>query len=155
LDYVIAEFEQFNVLPERICFEITETAAITNLSAATRFISVLRNRGCRFALDDFGSGLSSFGYLKNLQVNYLKIDGHFVKHMIDDPINQSIVEAINQIGHAMGILTIAEFVENDQILAKLKEIGVDYAQGFGISKPKPLSDYSVTADHGSINISAG
>ena len=143
LDYVVSELAQSDVSPELICFEITETAAITNLISATQFISKLRSMGCRFALDDFGSGLSSFGYLKNLQVDYLKIDGHFVKNILEDPVNRSIVEAINQIGHVMGILTIAEFVENEQILATIKEIGVDYVQGFGIDKPKPLQNKGI------------
>jgi diguanylate cyclase (GGDEF)-like protein len=139
LEFVTDILAQPGVDPALINFEITETAAITNLVAATRFISALRALGCRFSLDDFGSGLSSFNYLKNLKVDHLKIDGHFVKNLVDDPISYSMVEAINQIGHVMGIKTIAEFVENDAILRKLEEIGVDYAQGYGIGRPVPLS----------------
>ena len=126
--------------PSKICFEITETAAITNLSVAIEFINKLKEVGFRFALDDFGSGLSSFGYLKNLPVDYLKIDGMFVKDMANDVIDLEMVKSINNIGHVMGMKTIAEFVENDEILNKLEVIGVDYAQGYGVGKPLPLSE---------------
>lgn len=122
----------------KICFEITESSAIANLLGATRAIRDLKAWGCRFALDDFGSGLSSFAYLKNLDVDYLKIDGMFVKDIVDDPIDLAMVRSINDIGHVMGKKTVAEFVENDAILMLLREIGVDYAQGFGIGRPKPM-----------------
>ena len=105
-----------------------------------KFISTLNGFGCRFALDDFGSGLSSFGYLKNLSVDYLKIDGMFVKDIVDDPIDHAMVKSINEIGHVMGMQTIAEFVENDVIKGMLKEIGVDYVQGYGIGKPQSLNE---------------
>ena len=124
--------------PEKICFEITETAAIENLDAAVSFINSLKKLGCKFSLDDFGSGLSSFAYLKNLPVDYLKIDGSFVKHMDTDAVDCAMVSSIHQLGSLIGMKTIAEFVENDAILKKLEEIGVDYAQGYGISKPVPL-----------------
>jgi EAL domain-containing protein (putative c-di-GMP-specific phosphodiesterase class I) len=126
-----------------VCFEITETAAIANLDHAIRFINELRQLGCLFALDDFGSGLSSFSYLRNLPVNYLKIDGSFVRGLDTDPVNAAMVSAIVQMGKVMNIETIAEFVENDAILQLLKEIGVDYAQGYGIARPGPL-DAGVT-----------
>jgi diguanylate cyclase (GGDEF)-like protein/PAS domain S-box-containing protein len=138
LEFVIEQLQQSGVTPGRVCFEITETAAIANLTHALHFITALREIGCHFALDDFGSGLSSFAYLKGLPVDYLKIDGGFVRDMLDDPINSAIVNAINQIGHVMGIQTIAEFVENDSTLTKLRELGVDYAQGYGIARPEPL-----------------
>ncbi|RKZ36444.1 MAG: diguanylate cyclase, partial [Gammaproteobacteria bacterium] len=121
-----------------ICFEITETAAIANLASATNFIHCLRERGCRFSLDDFGTGLSSFAYLKNLPVDFLKIDGGFVKSISYDAIDLAMVRSINDIGHTMGKKTIAEFVEDDLILERLREIGVDYAQGYGVGRPGPL-----------------
>jgi len=138
LQFVIASLDGTNVPAEKLCFEITETAAITNLVSATRFITALKGWGCHFALDDFGSGLSSFAYLKQLAVDFLKIDGVFVKDVVDDPINLAMVKSINDIGKVMGKRTIAEFVENDGILEKLREVGVDYAQGYRVGRPKPL-----------------
>lgn len=137
---LIALIRESNIDASKICFEVTETAAISNLLAANTFIAALKELGCRFALDDFGSGLSSFGYLKNLPVDYLKIDGMFVKDMVDDPIDKAMVKSINDIGHVMGMKTIAEFVENDAITGQLSGIGVDYAQGYGIGKPEPFND---------------
>ena len=129
------------VIPrEKICFEVTETAAITHLNGAIRFIKALKKEGFRFALDDFGSGLSSFGYLKNMPVDYLKIDGMFVKHMDRDEVDRATVQAINEIGHAMGKKTIAEYVENEEILEYLRELGVDFAQGYLFAAPKPLDE---------------
>jgi len=122
----------------QICFEITETAAVTNLTAAHALISELKAMGCQFALDDFGSGLSSFGYLKNFPVDYLKIDGAFVKDLIDDPIDAAMVKSINEIGQIMGKKTVAEFVENQAIADVLTKLGVDYAQGYHFSVPSPL-----------------
>lgn len=139
LEFVIQLFESTRIPPESVCFEVTETAAIANLSRATRFISVLRGMGCSFALDDFGAGLSSFGYLKNLPVDYLKIDGSFVKDMVVDRVDRAMVESINQIGHVLGLKTIAEFAENDDVIRALEEVGVDYAQGHGIALPQPLT----------------
>ena len=124
----------------KICFEITETVAISNFSAALTFIDILKLVGCRFALDDFGSGLSSFGYLKKLPVDYLKIDGVFVKDIVEDPIDRAMVKSINDVGQVMGMQTIAEFVETDEIKSILEEIGVNYAQGYGIEKPRPLDE---------------
>ncbi len=140
LEFIIEQLDNSKINGEKICFEITETAAISNLSTAIKFISTLIGQGCRFALDDFGSGLSSFAYLKNLPVDYLKIDGMFVKDIVDDPIDHAMVKSINEIGHVMGMKTIAEFVENDVIKGMLKEIGVNYVQGYGIGKPQPFEE---------------
>lgn len=139
LNMVIDVLCSTDVPAEKICFEITETAMIANLSQATMFIKALRRMSCKFALDDFGSGLSSFAYLKNLQVDYLKIDGMFVRDILDDPIEYGMVRSINEMGQIMGKKTIAEFVENEQIYEKIKEIGVDYAQGYGVGELKPLA----------------
>ncbi|MBE9037618.1 PAS domain S-box protein [aff. Roholtiella sp. LEGE 12411] len=138
IEFLYEQFALHQIPPQTICFEITETVAITNLSKASQFIGELRNIGCRFALDDFGSGMSSFAYLKNLPVDFLKIDGSFIKHILDSSIDLAVVEAINQVGQALGIQTIAEFVENDAILEKIKALGVNYAQGYGIAKPCPF-----------------
>lgn len=140
LKFVVDAFDKTGILPEQVCFEITETTAMLNLTRATRFISVLKGMGCRFSLDDFGTGLSSFGYLKALKVDFLKIDGSFVRHVASDSVNRAVVEAANRIGHAMGIQTVAEFVENDEILQLLRDIGVDFAQGYGVAKPQPMED---------------
>ncbi len=139
LEFVIDRLHHSQVPPERLCFEITETAAITHLERAIHFMTRLRELGCRFALDDFGSGLSSFAYLKRLPVDYLKIDGSFVKGMLEDPIDEAMVTSINQLGHVLGIRTIAEFVETEAVMARLEALGVDYAQGYGIAKPRPLT----------------
>jgi diguanylate cyclase (GGDEF)-like protein/PAS domain S-box-containing protein len=136
-NFLIEQIAQSQVPPQKICFEITETTAIANLKRAANLIQSLKQLGCRFALDDFGSGMSSLAYLKNLPVNYLKIDGSFVKNIANDPIDCVMVESLNQISHVMGIQTIAEFVEDRATLLKLQEIGVDYAQGYGIGKPCP------------------
>jgi diguanylate cyclase (GGDEF)-like protein/PAS domain S-box-containing protein len=138
LQFVLQAIESRKIDATRICFEITETAAIQNLSRAHRFIAQLRECGCFFALDDFGSGLSSFAYLKTLPVDFLKIDGFFVRDMCEDQINFELVKSINEIGHVMGKRTIAEFVENDATLDALRDIGIDYAQGYGINIPTPV-----------------
>jgi diguanylate cyclase (GGDEF)-like protein/PAS domain S-box-containing protein len=140
LNFITKTFERYSIPTAKICFEITETAAIGNLNNATDFIQHLRRMGCSFSLDDFGSGLSSFAYLKNLPVDYLKIDGLFVKDILDDQVDLAMVKSINEVGHVMGKKTIAEFVENEQIFDLLNELGVDYAQGYGIAKPVPLDE---------------
>ncbi len=141
-NYIKTCLHKHSIKPELICFEITETAAITNICKSRKLIFELREIGCQFSLDDFGSGLSSFEYLKTLPVDYLKIDGSFVRDMADNKTDHAMVAAINEIGHVMGISTIAEFVENDRIIHKLRQIGVDYVQGFGIHRPCLLQDIS-------------
>ena len=136
LAFLHEQFDCYGVSPKLICFEITETSAIANLGNAIRFINDLKTLGCQFSLDDFCAGMSSFAYLKHLPVDYLKIDGSFVKDMLDDPINRAMVEVINHIGHVMGKRTIAEFVESTQIEQALIEIGVDYAQGYIVQRPQ-------------------
>jgi diguanylate cyclase (GGDEF)-like protein/PAS domain S-box-containing protein len=133
-------FRDYNVPPQTICFEITETAAIANFNQTIRFIDEMKDIGCRFSLDDFGSGLSSFKYLKHLPVDYLKIDGSFVKHIMTNSFDAAIVSSINEIGHLIGIKTVAEFVETKEIFDKLQEIGVDSVQGYWISMPKPIEE---------------
>lgn len=137
-DMVSAELESGTIRAEQLCFEITETAAITNLSAASDFIRRLRGLGCRFALDDFGSGVSSFGYLKSLEVDFIKIDGMFVRGVTTDKTDRAIVKSINDIGHQTGKQTIAEFVESTAVARTLWRLGVDYIQGYGIGRPMPL-----------------
>ncbi len=138
LGHVISLLEGSNLPPGSVLFEITETAAINNLGEALTFMRALKAYGCSFALDDFGSGVSSFAHLKALPVDYLKIDGMFVRDIAVDPIDEAMVRSINEIGHVMGLHTIAEFVENDAILERLRVIGVDLVQGYGIGRPEPL-----------------
>jgi diguanylate cyclase (GGDEF)-like protein/PAS domain S-box-containing protein len=123
-----------------VCFEVTETAAIRNLEKAADMMTAIKQFGCRFALDDFGSGISSFSYLKHLPLDYLKIDGSFVTNMLQDPVDCALVAAINEVGHVLNITTIAECAENENIVAELKRLGVDYAQGFALGRPVPLSE---------------
>ncbi|WP_404788051.1 EAL domain-containing protein [Altericista sp. CCNU0014] len=139
INFVYEQFALHSIPTHLICFEITETMAIVNLTKASQFIRELQAMGCRFALDDFGSGMSSFGYLKNLPVNYLKIDGSFIRNIVTDPVDAAMVKAMTQIGQVMGMKIVAEFVENDAILDCIKELGIDYAQGYGIAAPRPLT----------------
>ena len=140
LAFIKADLIRNDVPPEIVCFEITETAAVSNLDMAIDFINDLRGLGCSFALDDFGTGLSSFAYLKNLPVDYLKIDGSFVRDVDTNPVNREMVRSIHQVGHVMGLETIAEFVENAAIIEVLADIGVDYAQGYGIAVPRDIGN---------------
>jgi len=140
LDYVIREIEETGVDPHRLCFELTETAAVSRLTDASRFVTRLTALGCQFALDDFGVGMSSFGYLKNFPVHFLKIDGSFVRSMRESQIDRGVVETINRIGHQLGLKTIAEHVESLDLLEPLKLMGVDWAQGHGIAPARSLDD---------------
>ena len=138
LPFIVSEIRRSGVSPSVICFEVTETATIANLSNALELIATLRELGCSFALDDFGSGLSSFAYLKTLPVNYLKIDGVFVRDMLEDPLDLAMVRSINEVGQTMGMRTVAEYVENDALRQALRELGVDYVQGYGVGRPESL-----------------
>lgn len=139
-DFLVAQAKHHGVPPRAICLEITETAAINQLAHTAAFIRALRDAGFRFALDHFGVGMSAFGYLKNLPVDYLKIDASFIKEINTDPVSLSMVSAINQIAHTMGLRTVAEYVDDPEILEMLRDIGIDYAQGYLVGKPQPLSE---------------
>ena len=148
LEFLINELQAYDLSPGAVCFEITETAAISNLPNVVHFMREFRARGCQFSLDDFGSGLSSFMYLKNLPVDYLKIDGQFIQNVTTDRVDRCMVEAITQIGHAMGLKTIAERVETAEVLACLADIGVEYAQGIYIASPESIESLSrITRTH--------
>ena len=149
LNFVLLQLATTKIQPSNLCFEITETAAISNLIKATTFIMTLKEKGCYFALDDFGSGLSSFAYLKNLPVDFIKIDGGFVKSMLTSSLDHALVNSVNQIGHVVGMQTIAEFVETREIEDRLFEIGIDFAQGYGIARPEPFNSMldKVVAKH--------
>jgi diguanylate cyclase (GGDEF)-like protein len=137
-DYVKEKLVEYSIPPELICFEVKETIALSQYGSAMDFIKNIRSSGCRIAIDDFGAGLSSFTYLKSVPVDYVKINGGFVGRVVDDPMDCAIVEAINQIGHIAGLQTIAELVESDSVMYKLKDIGVDYAQGNNLDMPHPI-----------------
>ena len=138
LNFAIDQLTENAEFATYLCFEITETAAISNLNSANHFIRTMRALGCRFSLDDFGSGLSSFAYLKNLPVDYVKIDGEFVRDIATDTLNLAVIKSINEIAHLLGKQTVAEYVENDEIKRLLVDVGVNYVQGYGIHKPQPI-----------------
>ena len=137
--FIQSKFSQYQIPPSSICFELTETYTMTNLAKAADFIRQVKQLGCLFALDDFGSGMSSLGYLKTLPVDYLKIDGCFIRNIVEDPISATMVEAIHRIAHVMGLQTVAEYVVNEQTLDVLQSLNIDYGQGYAIAKPYPLS----------------
>jgi diguanylate cyclase (GGDEF)-like protein/PAS domain S-box-containing protein len=139
LPFIIEQFQKSGLDASKICFEITETSAVASFSQANRFIRSLKELGCKFALDDFGTGMSSFNYLKQFPVDYLKIDGSFVRGILNDPIDREMVRSINEIGRLTGKQVIAEFAENPEIIEMLRQLGVDYAQGYGIAQPSRLS----------------
>ena len=152
--YIIDNIEKYRIAPDCICFEITETTAIHDTKSAQDIFSQLKSIGCKLSLDDFGTGLSSFSYLKNMPVDYLKIDGSFVRNILTDNVSHAMVASINQVGHVMELKTIAEFVENDELATRLKHIGVDYLQGYGIAKPVSMIDY-LSSMHSSPSACAG
>src|SRR5690606_8451885 len=135
-DFVLGQIELHGVAPERLCFEITETEAVRNLPRAVRLFERLRAVGCQVSLDDFGAGMSSFGYLKNLPVDVIKIDGSFVLDLESEPMSRSIVDAITEIGHQRGLDVVAEWVDSERIVEILRSLGVDYGQGYAIHRPE-------------------
>ena len=139
MDYILDLLAQYKVPTTKVCFEVTETATINNLAKAADFIREIKKIGCKCSLDDFGSGNASYQYLKHLPVDYLKIDGMFVKDMDENKDDYALVKSINDIAHLMGKKTIAEHVESDKLIELLRDIGVDYVQGYAISKPIELS----------------
>jgi EAL domain-containing protein (putative c-di-GMP-specific phosphodiesterase class I) len=145
--FIQEQLRNHDIAPGRICFEITETAAIADFDYALYLIQALRKLGCNVALDDFGTGMSSFSYLKSLEVDFVKIDGQFVRSMLEDEMNNAIVEAVNTIGHIAGIQTIAEFVENQAILKRIKILGLDYAQGWAVGYPQAFTDPQIARAH--------
>ncbi len=140
-DYILEKLDEYNIPPGQICLEITETAVIEHMATASEFINKVRGAGCLFALDDFGSGLSSYGYLRTLPVDFVKIDGSFVRNMHENAVDYAIVKSIHELATLMGKRTIAEFVENEQIVEQLKRLGVDFAQGYGLHRPEPFEIY--------------
>ncbi|MEM9978219.1 MAG: EAL domain-containing protein, partial [Cyanobacteria bacterium P01_D01_bin.2] len=144
-EFVTQLLEQSAMPAERLCFEITETTTISQLDQALKFIATLKQLGVSFALDDFGSGVSSFGYLRSLPVDYLKIDGNLVRNIDKEEYTRTIVDMVNQVAGMMGMKTIAEFVENDRILEKLRELNVNYGQGYASGRPQPLPPLGATA----------
>ena len=143
VDFILQEIATHDIPPGTLCFEITETSAISHLGHARELAQRLKAAGCFLALDDFGSGLSSFSYLKELPVDFLKIDGAFVRNIEHDPVDRAIVSSIVQVARAMGRKTIAEYVENASCLEWVQSLGVDYAQGYHISRPRPLEEFCV------------
>lgn len=144
--YVLGLIDSMTFDARKVCFEITETAVISDLAAANEFFESMRIRGIRFSLDDFGSGVSSFGYLKLLPVDYLKIDGQFIRTLADDPVDQATVRCINEIAHMTGKKTVAEFVEVEAVETLLREMGINYTQGFLRHRPAPIQQFFVMAD---------
>ena len=137
-DYIHQLLKSTGVDPHRLCFEITESSVIANMDVAQQFVGGLRKLGCRFALDDFGSGLSTFDYLKQLEVDYVKLDGSLVRDVASSRVSQAMVHAVNYVVHVMGMESIAEFVESDAIIATVRKLSVDYLQGYAIGRPQPI-----------------
>ena len=142
-DFVLQQFSRTQAPTSKVTFEITETAAIANLDNAVDFMNRMRIIGCKFSLDDFGTGLSSYSYLRNLPVDYVKIDGVFVRDISNNLADYAVVRSINEIGHYLGKQTIAEYVENDEAIVSLEEIGVDFAQGYGVARPTTLANIQI------------
>ena len=141
-DFVLERLQRHGVSPDRICFEVTETAAVSSMVRALELMTRLRAAGCKFSLDDFGAGMASFGYLKNLPLDYLKIDGSFIRNLESEDVSQSIVRACTDIGHKLGLRVVAEWVGDERVVELLREIGVDYGQGFYLHQPEPANGFA-------------
>ena len=144
-DLFIDKIRHSGVAPAKLCFELTETATIANLSSASDFMSKLAEIGCRFCIDDFGSGLSSFAYLRKLPVDFLKIDGLLVKGILNDATHYTLVKSINEMSKSMGTRTVAQYIETPELLNAVRDIGIDFAQGFRIGEPKLIESYNTTS----------
>jgi EAL domain-containing protein (putative c-di-GMP-specific phosphodiesterase class I) len=142
LKFIIDKMEKTGVSAEHIIFELAETTVIANIAAATSFMLTLRGCGFRFSLDDFGNGLSSFTYLKKLPVDFLKIDGTFIRDILSDPVDYAVVKAINELAHLLGKETIAEFVDTHELADELQLMGINHAQGYTYAQPRPLNNYA-------------
>ena len=140
MEFLFEAISEYGVGTGKICFEITETGTIDNMVKATDFVNEFKNIGCKFSIDDFGTGLASHSYLRDLPVDYVKIDGTFIKNIHENPKDFAMAKSINDLAHFLGQETIAEFAENDEVIAKIREIGVDYIQGWGVGRPAPLAD---------------
>jgi EAL domain-containing protein (putative c-di-GMP-specific phosphodiesterase class I) len=152
LEFIQGLFRVNGMCADAMIIEITESSALSDLACAKKFMSSLNEMGCKFALDDFGKGFSSLSSLKHLAVDYIKIDGGFVRDILTDPVDEAMVKTINDIGHSMGKIVVAEFIENEAIQSQLAELGIDFGQGFGIAKPYPLAEFSVNKanSHGNV-----
>ena len=146
MDYLLEQISEFGVGTSKLCFEITETGAISNMVKAADFVRAFRNIGCKFSIDDFGTGLASHSYLRELPVDYVKIDGTFIKEIDTNRTDYAMTRSINDLAHFLGQKTIAESVENTKVIEKLTEIGVDYLQGWGVGRPKLLSEIAADLD---------
>jgi EAL domain-containing protein (putative c-di-GMP-specific phosphodiesterase class I) len=153
-DYIARKLDEYGIEPDCACFEITETVAFRDSEQAVQCMHAIKALGCHLSLDDFGTGLSSFTYLKDLPVDFLKIDGSFVRNILSDKVSHAMVASVNQIGHVMGLKTVAEFVENEPLAERLSEMGVDYLQGYAIARPAPLDEYLDELD-ASVPLSTG
>ncbi len=138
LEFVVECFDHTGVDADQVCFEVTESSVLSNIKHARRFIAVLHGMGCRFALDDFGSGLGSFSSLKNLAMDFIKIDGSLIRNLDKDTVNQAMVAAMIKLARTLGIDVIAEQVEDANALAAVRDMGADYAQGYALGRPEPL-----------------
>ena len=144
MEFLFEAISEYGIGTSKICFEITETGTIDNMVKAIDFVNEFKNIGCKFSIDDFGTGLASHSYLRDLPVDFVKIDGTFIQNIHTNPKDFAMAKSINDLAHFLGQETIAEFAENDEVIEKIREIGVDYIQGWGVGRPAPLSELAET-----------